>query len=165
MAQKITKRPAPPAPPPPPENDLDVLHPDREVLLRGGRKLLVREYGHVEWLRLLGRAEPLVAAIADALEQGRDPTYEEALSCLAQNIDALAPLIAQACDIGLDEYAALDPDAGELVLMAWWGTNGRFFVSRALNRVAVSRHERKGREELAALAAAGGQASARSTPA
>ncbi|MCA0240167.1 MAG: hypothetical protein LCI02_04850 [Proteobacteria bacterium] len=159
MARKIT-RPAAAAMPPPPENELEVLHPERVVTLRGGRRLMVREYAHVEWLRLLAPAEPLVASIAAALEQGRDPTYEEALACLAGNIDALAPLIAQACDLDLDDYAALPPDDGELVLMAWWGANGRFFVGRALNRVAVRRQERQARAAVQA-----GSDTARSTPA
>lgn len=152
MARKVIKPAPPPAPPPPPENELDVLHPERELVF-GARKVTVREYGHVEWLRLLPQAEPLVAAIASALEQGRDPTYEEALACLAQHIDALAPLVAQAADLSPVDHAALDPEQGELLLMTWWGVNGRFFVGRALNRVAVSMREAAQRHALQAAAA------------
>lgn len=145
MAKRITKAAAPP----PAENELEVLHPERQLVF-GTRKLTVREYGHVEWLRLLPLAEPLVAAIAAALEQGRDPTYEEALACLAQHIDALAPLIAQAAGLTPEDHAALDPEQGELLLMTWWGVNGRFFVGRALNRVAVGLREAANRKALAA---------------
>lgn len=151
MARKISKPAAAPAPPPPPENELEVLHPERQLVF-GGRRVLVREYGHVEWLRLLPQAEPLVASIAAALEQDRDPTYEDALACLAQHIDALAPLIAQAAGLTAEEHAALDPEQGEVLLMTWWGCNGRFFVGRALNRVAVSRREAANRQALAAAA-------------
>ena len=156
MAKRITK-----AAPPPAENELEVLHPERELVL-GKRKVLVREYGHVEWLRLLPQAAPLVAAIAAALEQGRDPTYEEALSCLAQHIDALAPLIAQAADLTPEDHAALDPEQGEVLLMTWWGVNGRFFVGRALNRVAVATREAANRRAL--QAAADSLATQRSSP-
>lgn len=149
MAKRIAKAEAKA---PPPENELDVLHPERELTF-GKRKLVVREYGHVEWLRLLPQAEPLVAAIASALEHGRDPTYEEALACLAQHIDALAPLIAQAAGLEPAEHEALDPEQGEVLLMTWWGVNGRFFVGRALNRVAVSRRESANRQALQDAAA------------
>lgn len=120
--------------------DLDVLHPERHLRI-GGRELVLREYGHVEWLRLLQRAEPLVASIASMLEAGRNPTYEEALAVIAQHADALMPLVAQAADIAAPELDAMNPEDGELVLMTWWGVNGRFFVQRALNRVAVARAE------------------------
>ncbi|MBE2242388.1 MAG: hypothetical protein IAE86_06520 [Burkholderiaceae bacterium] len=151
MARKITKAAPPPAAPPAPENELEVLHPERHLVF-GARKVVVREYGHIEWLRLLPQAEPLVAAIAHALEQDRDPTYEEALACLALHIDALAPLIAQAAGLTPDDYAALDPEQGEVLLMTWWGVNGRFFVGRALNRVAVSMREAANRRALQAAA-------------
>lgn len=118
--------------------DLDVLHPER-VLQLGERRVCVREYGHVEWMRLLGRAAPLVAAIAALLEQGREPLYEQALQIVADHVDELMPLVAQAADMTPAEVAALAPDEGELLLMTWWGVNGRFFVLRALNRVAVER--------------------------
>ena len=157
MAKRIAKA----AEVPPAENELDALHPERELMF-GKRKVVVREYGHVEWLRLLPQAEPLVAAIAAALEQGRDPTYEEALACLAQHIDALAPLIAQAAGLPLADYEQLDPEQGELLLMTWWGCNGRFFVGRALNRVAVSMREAANRK--AQQAAVDTPATARSSP-
>ena len=160
MAKRIAKAAAAEALPK--ENELDVLHPERHLVF-GTRKVVVREYGHVEWLRLLPQAEPLVAAIASALEQGRDPTYEEALACLAQHIDALAPLIAQAADLTPEAHAALDPEQGEVLLMTWWGVNGRFFVGRALNRVAVSMREAATRQAL--QAAADSLATQRSSPA
>ena len=164
MAHKIPKRAAPAAPPPRPDNELDVLHPQRHLVIGGGRKVVVREYGHIEWLRLLPQAEPLVAAIAAALDSGRDPTYEQALACLVQHIDALAPLVAQAADLDDDSHAALNPEDGERLLMTWWGVNGRFFVARALNRVAVAREERSQRARVEALAGlTGGKSTAASS--
>lgn len=123
-------------------DELDVLHPERQVML-GGRRVTVREYGHVEWLRLLPRAAPLVGAIANVLDAGIEPSYEQALEVMAEHIDGLAPLVCQACDLDGAAFAALAPDAGELLLMTWWGVNGRFFVARAINRVAVARAEHR----------------------
>lgn len=125
-----------------PENELEVLHPQR-VLTVGGQRVTVREYGHVEWLRLLPAAAPLVDSIVSMLEGGRAPSYEEALLVLASHADALMPLVRQACDMQAEAFEALNPEDGELVLMTWWGVNGRFFVQRALNRVAVSGFEKK----------------------
>lgn len=137
------------------ESDLAVLHPERdcELSIDGAlRKVTVREYGHVEWLKLLPRAEPLVAAIAAALAGNEAPTYEQALAVYADHADAMLPLVAQAADLTLDQVQALGIDDGELLFMTWWGVNGGFFVRRARNRVLVER------------AAARGLAGAGSTP-
>jgi hypothetical protein len=136
-----------------PDNELEVLHPERRLVL-AGKPVTVREYGHVEWLRLLPATKPLVESIAAMLEAGRAPSYEDALEVLALHTDGLMPLVRQACDMPTEAFNALDPEDGELLLMTWWGVNGRFFVQRALNRVAVSGFERQ----------AGLSATARSTP-
>lgn len=135
--------------------EIEVLHPEREVPTSAGA-VTVREYGHVEWLRLLPQAAPLVDSIARALEAEREPSYEDALAVMAQHIDALAPLVVQACEgLSAEAFERLDPAEGELLLMTWWGVNGRFFGSRALNRVAVARVEAR---------RAGPSATAPSTP-
>lgn len=149
MARKITRPTAAPSVTNPATDparaaaaELDVLHPDRTVII-GGASITVREYGHIEWLRLLPAAMPLVDAIAGHLEAGRTPTYEDALMVLAENVDMLTPLVAQAAGIAPAAIEAMNPDDGELLLMTWWGVNGRFFIGRALNRVAVARAERR----------------------
>jgi hypothetical protein len=140
MAQKIPRRnkPAPTPQADNPAEELDILHPERTVTV-GALRLVIREYGHMEWMRLLPAARPVIDAIAGMLEAGREPAYEEAFEAIAANADALLPLVAQAADIAPEELAALAPDTGELVLMTWWGVNGRFFIGRAINRVAVAR--------------------------
>ena len=137
MARKVNK----PAPPPaPPDNELDILHPDRQLNLRG-QMLTVREFRHLEWLRLLPTVEPLIAAMAATLSSGRTVSYEDALALMATHIDTLSPLVVQASGITPTLWEQLTPDEGELLLMTFWGANGRFFVGRAVNRVAVARSE------------------------
>jgi len=125
-------------------SDTEVLHPER-VLQLAGRAVTMREYGHIEWLRLLPRAKPLIDSIASRLETaarletGKPPSYEDALEVMAEHVDALMPLVHQACDLEPD--AVLSPDEGEMLLMAWWGCNGRFFVQRAMTRIMVGLHE------------------------
>lgn len=149
MAERITKPTAPAPTEPAPEadaaSDLAVLHPERELVLAGER-VVVREYGNVEWLRMLPRAEPLVASIAKALARDTAPTYEQALRVIAEHIDALLPLIAQAADRPVEWIDTLAPDAVELLLMTWWGVNAHFFVARAINRLAVAQGEKRALE-------------------
>jgi hypothetical protein len=140
MAKKIDKATAPQAMPAQPINELEVLHPERVITL-GALKVTVREFGHIEWMRLLPRAEPMVQAIAHHLAAGVVPTYEQAFEVLAMHVETLMPLVAQAADLTAEQVDKLRPDEGELLLMTWWGVNGRFFVQRALNRVAVGREE------------------------
>ena len=117
---------------------MEVLHPERFIEL-GGAKVMVREYGNVEWLRLLPVAEPLVAAIADMLASPDEPTYEVVLTAIATHTDGLLPLILQAVDRDMAWLESLASDEVENLLMAWWGVNFRFFVQRAQNRQRVQR--------------------------
>lgn len=137
MAKKIAR----PAPTPPAEpTDLVVLHPDHKLVL-AGEKLEVREYRNLEWLRLLPAAEPLVTSIAAQLTSPEPPSYESALAVIAENADTLMPLVVQSIDRDLAFVERISKDELELLLMAWWGVNGHFFVRRASNRVLIERQE------------------------
>ncbi|MDI3489558.1 MAG: hypothetical protein PWP11_835 [Thauera sp.] len=138
MARKINRPdPAGPSAAAQEADDLDVLHPER-VLSIGGRQVVVREYGNVEWLRLLPSASPLVTALAEKLGEGAALDYETALGVLAEHIDAVLPFVLQSADMDRAAFDALGADDAELLLMAWWGVNGRFFVQRAANRLGVA---------------------------
>lgn len=144
MAQKIGSRPAATRTTAQADqtaaDELDILHPERTITLSIGT-IVVREYGAVEWMRMLPAAESLIASISAMLAERRIPIYEEALAVIAKNIDALLPFIAAASGLEHAVVEALAPDDFELLLMTWWGVNGRFFVGRARNRIAVARAE------------------------
>lgn len=144
MAQRIASAPPAGAPQAAADNtdELQILHPERQLTL-GGEAVTVREYGNLEWLRLLVRAEPLVAAIAAALQASSAPTYEQALAVIAEHADALLPLVAQAADRPLAWIDQLPAGDVELLLMTWWGVNAHFFVQRAINRLAVAHSEQQ----------------------
>lgn len=135
MAQVVPQSTAAPAAEREP-SDMEVLHPERFVVL-GGQKVMVREYGNVEWLRLLPVAEPMVAAIADMLAGPNEPTYEVVLHAIATHTDAMLPLIVQAADRDMAWLESLRPHEVESLLMVWWSVNAHFFVMRARNRQAV----------------------------
>lgn len=137
MAQRIPKPPkakaaakAKAAP------DIEVLHPEREAELSVG-PVTVREYGNVEWLRLLPYAEPLVASMTEMLQAQMAPSYEDVLAAIARHTDALLPLIVQAADRDMAWLDTLKGNDMENLLMTWWGVNGHFFIRRAQNRVTV----------------------------
>lgn len=117
-------------------SDMEVLHPERFVVL-GGVNVMVREYGNIEWLRLLPAAEPMVAAVAEMLAGPDEPTYEAALNAIATHTDGLLPMILQAVNRDVAWLESLGPDDVENLLMAWWGVNFHFFVRRARTRQAV----------------------------
>lgn len=145
-------------------SDLTVLHPERELQL-GGEAVTVREYGNLEWLRVLVRAEPLVAAVTEMLAGADTPTYEQALAVIADNADALMPLVAQAVDRDVQWIDQLPSGDVEVLLMTWWAVNAHFFVSRAINRVLVARGEQQAREDAAnRLRSSSPLSGARSTP-
>ena len=121
-------------------SDLEVLHPERDVKLSVG-KFTVREYGNVEWLRLLPQAEPLVASLTEMLQALMAPSYEDVLMAIARHTDALLPLVAQAVDRDMDWIETLQGNDLENLLMTWWWVNAHFFVRRAQNRVAVTYQE------------------------
>lgn len=161
MAKRIDKQakatPADAAPEGPDlTNELEVLHPEVSFEL-ADKTVVVREYGNVEWLRLLPSTEPLVAEIARQLASAEMPAYEAVLMVVASHADAMLPLIAQAIDQPTEWVEALAPDHFEALLQQWWGVNGRFFVQRAINRVAVARQEQRLRQQVQATTPAGGK--------
>lgn len=137
-------------PAPEPEDELEILHPERTIAL-GGRQVTVREYGAMEWLRLLPAAEPLVATIADGLREARDTGYEAVLALIAGHADALLPLVLQAADMDMAAFEVLSADEVELLFMTWWGVDGRFFVRRAWNRVSIEIAQSQANKQLAGV--------------
>jgi hypothetical protein len=153
MARKIN-RPAQSAPASSDAaEELDILHPERILNFASGT-ITVREYGAVEWLRTRPLAADLIADIGAALQAGRAASFDSVMDICAAHEATLLRLVAQAADIDVARVVQLDPEQLEQLLLAWWGANGRFFLARALNKVAVER-------AVASLAAS---ASASSTP-
>lgn len=147
MATKIGNARKPKPAPPAAASDLEILHPERTVPLSLG-PVTVREYGGVEWLRLLPRAAPLVDAIAAQIEAGVDSGYDDTLTILATYVDELLPLVAQAADLDMVQVETLGAAEMELLLLTWWGVCSHFFVERALARVLIERQERLARARL-----------------
>ncbi|WP_418647227.1 DUF6631 family protein [Thauera butanivorans] len=138
MARKIgnTRHPQPTAEAQRAADELDILHPERTLTFAWG-KIVVREYGGVEWMRLRAVARPIIDSLAALLAAGVPVVYEAALDVLADNMDAVLTLVAAATDESVETIQGLAPDELDDLLLYWWGANGRFFLHRAANAVAV----------------------------
>lgn len=150
MATKIGNARKPKAAVQPVASDLEILHPERTITLGIG-PVTVREYGGIEWLRLLPKAAPLVDAIAAKIETGGASGYDDTLTILAKHVDELLPLVAQAADLDMAQVETLGAADMELLLLTWWSVCGHFFVERALTRVLVERQEKLARARSAGV--------------
>jgi len=117
-------------------NDLDVLFPDRTLTI-AGEEITVREYRFLEGLKVQAIADPVVAALAQIALTGGDATPEVQDAVLAQHAEAVAMLIALACDKPMQWVAQLRGAEGEALQQAWWAANAGFFVRRVRQRVRV----------------------------
>ncbi len=117
-------------------DDLNVLHPEREVEL-DGRTVTVREYGFVEGLKIQRSAAVLVAALVEAQGAG-DVAYQSVQSIMADHADILIDLMARAADVDADWIRGLSDEDGQLLMMVWWSVNGPFFVRRVAVDVAIT---------------------------
>lgn len=127
-------------------NELEVLNPDFTIEI-GGQNITVREYGHVEWFRLLYRVEPLVALIAERLSSQKNVPVEEVFLIFSEHMDAMLPCILQAADMTFEVFNTLKTEEIELLVIAWWRVNHHFFINRALSRSLIQYSESKGAQQ------------------
>jgi len=126
------------APPDDGADDLEILHPEREIEI-AGVKVTMREYGFVEGMRLAGKAAPIVHDIkglsADVTGAGLEYSALEAV--FATHADTITDMVAQACDQPVEWVRTLPPEDGENLIFTWWAVNGPFFVRRLLRDLAM----------------------------
>lgn len=122
----------------PAENELEILNPEREVTL-GDKVYTIREYGHVEWLKLLYKVEPLVALVHERIDTQciERLSAEDVLLLVSEHFDVMMPIITQAADMTLQELDSLEFKEIQALITTWWNINGPFFINRALARWLV----------------------------
>lgn len=132
MARKVAK----PAPEPG-ANDLEILHPEREVTI-AGRQLVVREYGFIEGLRLVPLADPLIEELRGCIESERLAAVETIHALLGRHVEVVVQLIAVAADVEPEWIDSLDQDAGTALMFWWWTVNGPFYMRCAGDRAKAA---------------------------
>lgn len=137
MARKVGRdTPGTKAPPKPVagEDDLEILHPERQVTV-AGRAIVMREYGFVEGLKLRALYAPLIETLKPILAEGELPELDEILDLLAEHAERLPQLMASACDQPLEWVAGLGHEQGHHLMLVWWGVNGPFFMRSAAGQL------------------------------
>jgi hypothetical protein len=120
-------------------DDLEILHPEREIEI-AGRKIVMREYGGVEGIRLAGAAAPVVhdlAALTSADKGGDMLAYLNLQAVFAKHVDAITGMVAQACDQPRAWVESLGDADLQTLLVTWWAVNGPFFVRRVVQTVQM----------------------------
>lgn len=116
--------------------DLDVLHPNREATI-AGRKVVLREYGFIEGLRLRPLIRPFTDDLYALYRNGPPPGYEEILDIIGRHADTVIELAAVAADVEVGWARKLSSADGDLLLLLWWGANSHFFIQNLLRRLGI----------------------------
>lgn len=147
MAKKLDRKPkeAPAKGASPSTEELAVLHPEQSFTL-AGREITVREYGHIEGLRLLAWAQPFADALYECFPRGSQAPSVTVLSALlAKHATLVRDMAAQAADVEPEWVEGLRDVDGDRLLMAWWQVNSGFFFRRLLGRAAVEKLQERQR--------------------
>ncbi|MFC5525212.1 DUF6631 family protein [Rhodanobacter ginsengisoli] len=148
MARKVTPKKT--ARPDEGRNDVAVMHPELSLPI-DGRVVVVHEYGFTQGLRVRARAKALVSDLQASIEVGEALT-EDMMDVLATHGELLKDLmaeslvrlppeadaeaIASALAIERAWVGQLGDADGNLLLSAWWGVCGPFFVRQVARRIS-----------------------------
>lgn len=145
--------PPPEAPEPEGADDLEVLIPERTLVIRG-EEVTVRELTLAQTMRL---ARP-IARITEGLlnlvawdDEAPEPDLDAIAPVLEARWEDFVTLMAAACGRSRDWVAALPDSQGNALTTTWWEVHAPFFTRRIVRRALA----RMGRDQaLAATAAA-----------
>lgn len=118
-------------------DDLEILHPDRTIII-DGRNVEVREYRFAEGLRVRNSARDLLDDLHDTMTSG-DLSVEKYLDIFASHAALVVHLISLATDLTVDEIERLSHAEGDYLMQTWWSVNSRFFTRAVIDRIARER--------------------------
>lgn len=116
---------------------LGILHPERQFQL-AGRVITVREYGHIEGLRLLSWARPFFDGLYALMpvDGGAPPSLTAFSQLQADHADLVLAMISKSIDQEPAFIESLNDRDGDLLVTVWWEVNKDFFIRRLLARAA-----------------------------
>ncbi|MGO1072325.1 DUF6631 family protein [Lysobacter sp. CA199] len=121
------------------ETELEILHPDREVVI-ADQTFVLREYGFAEGLLVRAMAKPfLMDLYAMYAEPGRAPTFAEIADLIDAHGELVIQLIARSANVSVETLNALTDADGELVAVNWWLANSGFFTRWVMRRLVANR--------------------------
>lgn len=131
MARKVTKKQA--SRPEEGRDDLATMHPELTLTI-ADREITIREYSMVEGMRLRVQIKPFTEALGKLFERG-EFLVEDVMDLVAEHFDLARIAIARSAGVDVEWIATLDDADGDLLLNAWWGVCGPFFVRPILRRL------------------------------
>lgn len=136
MARKTspTKTPAKGTTAPAGDDDLAILHPEISLLI-GGENVTVREYGLVDGLKVRAFLAPFITDIRILFEDGPFLT-DDVIALMGRHVDLVMEAVALSVGKPTTWVRALGSDDGNLLLLAWWGVHGPFFIRQIASRQA-----------------------------
>jgi len=116
-------------------SEIEILNPDETIEI-DGVEYLIREYGHVEFIKLLCIVEPLISDLTQRLRQDTKLPlfYEHFLTVFSAHYEQFVPVVLQATSMSQETFEALPLETQEYVLAIWLRVNGHFFIRRAMMR-------------------------------
>lgn len=145
MAKKVTseQQAAPKAGAASAADELSILHPDGSFEL-AGRQITVREYGHIEGLRLQAWAKPFFDDLYERMALGSaPPNAYQVKDLFAAHADLVMRMEALAADVEPEWVEGLKDSDGELLMAVWWRVNQSFFFRRVFERAMAERQARR----------------------
>lgn len=132
------------------ENETEVLFPHRRVTV-GGEPVEVRELTFWQGLEAAPLAEPMIADLFELFKAGAiEPDLTKLGAVFGRHRGATLKLMSLSTGLDADTIAALPDSDGQTLLMAFWGANLHFFVTRLVQRresLAIRDHLNQRREE------------------
>ncbi|MBH1476314.1 DUF6631 family protein [Stenotrophomonas forensis] len=145
-------------------DELSILHPERTFTL-AGREVTMREYGHIEGLRLLAWAKPFADDLYAQIARGSHaPSVASMAALLSTHADLVRDMVAQAASVESAWVEGLGDVEGDLLVMSWWEVNAGFFIRRLLARAAAEKLEARQRAGAAYTTSSSQQGTAAPPP-
>lgn len=117
-------------------DDLAILHPERRATI-ASVAVTMREYGHVEGMRLHALITPIVDGIKAVALSGELADTDALRPVFGDNADAVVQLTAVACDQSVEWVAGLSDEDGNNLQLLWWAVNSHFFGRRVRESLIV----------------------------
>lgn len=111
-------------------DDLEIMYPDVTLSI-AGREITVREYRFLDGLRARAKGKALIDALEPMISSGAavEAGVEDYVDMLAVHHDVVVDLMADSVSgADRDWIDSLDMEDGLVLMHAWWGVCGRFFI-------------------------------------
>lgn len=135
---KIEKKSKKQAPAEQAGSELDVLLPERDMIIQG-ETVTIHPFNLRDTLLVSALSKPLIDAIAEKLNSDTEITVEDIMLLLAEHSEITEELAARSVRKPVEWVAALTPSDGLTLLDLFWQVNRDFFTAAAFRQMGYLR--------------------------